>query len=88
MEKVLKNIMEDIVEQRMDELLPQSGCCQSEVCRMDIKAIVLNKFPAKYVVTTTGEIMTRLNSYGRQNTADLTTAIMQAMEIVSKSPRH
>lgn len=88
MEKVLKNIMEDIVEQRMDELLPHSGCCQCEVCRMDIKAIVLNKFPAKYVVTTTGEIMTRLNSYDRQNTADLTTAIMQAMEIVTEHPRH
>ena len=88
MERILKNMMETIVEQRMDELLPQLNCCQCEICRMDIKAIVLNKLPSKYVVTTTGEIMSRLDSYARQNTADLTAAIMQAAEIVTENPRH
>ena len=88
MEKIMKNIMESIVEQRIDELLPSMDCCKCEQCRLDIEAIVLNKMPAKYVVSTKGEIMSHLNVHARQNTADLTATILQAAAIVSKHPRH
>ncbi len=88
MEKVLKNVMETIVEQRLHEMLPFLNCCKCEQCLLDIQALVLNRIPAKYVVSTRGEVFSRLDSYARQNSADLTAAIMQAAEIVSKNPRH
>lgn len=86
MEKILKNMMETIVEQRMEDMLPSLDCCKCQQCQMDMRAIVLNKMPAKYVVSTKGELISRIDSLYRQNATDLTAAIVQAAEIVSKNP--
>lgn len=88
MERILKNVMEVIVEQRLEEMLPSLNCCDCEQCRMDIMALVLNRLPARYVVTQKGELMSRLDSYERQNAADLTKAIVEAAKIVADNPNH
>lgn len=84
----LINMMEKFVDEKLDELLAGEKCCKCERCQEDIRAIALNKLPAKYVSTHNGELFSKLDSTIRQNSADITVAIAYAIECVSKRPSH
>ena len=88
MELVLRNLMEDIVIHRLDELLPKLDCCQCNQCRLDIASYALNRLPAKYVVTTQGELLSKLDTFSTQFEASVTTQITQASIQIKNSPRH
>ena len=83
------NVMEQLVEAKLDELLPKSKCCKCDKCIDDIKAIALNRLPAKYVSTDLGELFTRVNSsMEKQNSLDINFAVYSAIEFVSNHPHH
>ncbi|SDE84311.1 late competence development ComFB family protein [Sporomusa acidovorans] len=85
----LKNYMEDLVWQRLDEVMvanPQA--CNCENCRYDIAALALNFLPPRYVVTDTGETYTRIKALESQFNIDIVTAITHALQIVSSKPHH
>lgn len=85
----LKNYMEDIVWQNLDQLLAkQPDMCQCSKCRYDIMALALNFLPPRYVVTEAGETFTRIRSLEQQFSVDIITAITNAIIIVSNRPRH
>lgn len=85
---ILRNLMEDVVIMQLDELMKVFGCCQCEQCRLDIASYALNRLPAKYVVTTQGELLSKLDSLDVQFEANITAAITQGILLVSKNPRH
>ena len=85
---VLKNFMEDLVEQNLDKIIKSSGGCLCEKCRLDTMAIVLNKMPNKYAVTEKGEVYTKLSVLQQQFDVDVVSNIVQASMLVAKSPRH
>ncbi|MBL4935684.1 late competence development ComFB family protein [Clostridium sp. YIM B02515] len=85
----LKNYMEILV----DEILPgmlvkENTICKCERCIMDIKAIALNRLPAKYIVSDIGEIYRRYDELGKQLEIDVMEAIMRAIELVKLYPKH
>ena len=83
------NVMEQLVDAKLDELLPKSSCCKCQKCTDDIKAIALNRLPAKYVSTDLGELFTRVNSaMEQQNSLDINFAVYSAIEFVSTHPHH
>ncbi|PLX18445.1 MAG: competence protein ComFB [Candidatus Muiribacterium halophilum] len=85
----LKNVMEELVQKKTDELLGKdTDICSCERCRLDIMALVLNKLPVKYVVSTQGEAYTKLEFLRLQYKVDIITEIIQAMELVKKQPNH
>lgn len=84
----LKNVMESLVDQRMNELLPRLGGCNCERCRLDIKAYALNHLPIQYVVTREGELFSKLNSLGTQYNTDISAKIAEAAKHVWENPRH
>ncbi|MCH5206903.1 MAG: late competence development ComFB family protein [Oscillospiraceae bacterium] len=84
----LVNVMVEIVEERLELMLQTENCCKCERCLEDMKAIALNKLPAKYVSTGNGELFTKLNSTARQNTVDINVAVSSAIEFVSEHPLH
>lgn len=88
MEIILRNLMEDIVIKRLDELLPSLNCCQCEQCRMDVASYALNRLTPKYVVTTQGELLSKLDALSIQNEANVTAKITEAAIVVKNSPRH
>ena len=88
MDIILRNLMEDVVIQQLDELIEVFGCCHCEQCRLDIASYALNRLPPKYVVTTQGELLTKLDSLDLQFEANITTAITQGILLVSQNPRH
>ncbi|MDF2840413.1 MAG: Late competence development protein ComFB [Clostridia bacterium] len=84
----LKNFMEEVIKKKIDPILNLLNVCQCEKCRLDIMAIALNDIPAKYVVTDTGELYTKLSELEQQFEVDVETAIIKAALLVSKSPKH
>ena len=86
---MLKNYMEIVV----DHLLPSMikvfpNVCQCEQCLNDIRAIALNHLKPQYVVTDQGEVYTRINEMNIQFETDVMKALIDAIAIVSKNPRH
>ncbi len=84
----LVNMMERFVDEKLDDMLRFENCCKCERCIEDMKAIALNKLPAKYVSTHNGELFSKLDSTIRQNTVDLNIAVAAAIEAVAKNPSH
>lgn len=85
---ISKNVMEDLVDDRLDELMEFAGVCCCERCRADVRTLSLNSLPAKYVISTSGDVYVRFQSLEPQMQVDLTTTIMNAIEIVRANPRH
>ncbi|MCE5285862.1 MAG: late competence development ComFB family protein [Pelosinus sp.] len=85
----LKNYMEDIVWQSLEELLAaQPDVCKCQKCRYDIMALALNFLPPRYVVTEAGETFTRIKSLEQQFSVDVITAITNAIILVASRPHH
>lgn len=85
----LKNYMEILV----DEILPgmlqdEMEICKCSRCVLDIKAIALNRLAPKYIVSDIGEIYRRYDDVSKQLEIDVIEAIMRAIELVKKFPRH
>lgn len=84
----LINIMEQIVDEKLEQMLKDENCCKCERCLEDMKAMALNKLPAKYVSTHNGELFTKLLFMMRQSSADINVAVSNAIKVVSESPSH
>lgn len=83
-----KNIMEGIVEAAYDRYSSQFDCCTCERCRNDVIAYALNKLPVKYVVTEEGNLISKARALDFQYNVDVTTALAEGFQLVSKKPRH
>ena len=82
------NLMEALVESKLDELMQQEDMCCCEQCRMDVMALSLNNLPAKYTSSLSGDIFTRFNAMSTQFQADITGAVLKAIAAVRSNPRH
>ncbi|MCL2462084.1 MAG: late competence development ComFB family protein [Defluviitaleaceae bacterium] len=84
----IRNYMEDLVNNMIDGVLSDVNCCTCEKCRCDVMAIALNSLPPKYIVTTTGQLYTKLNTLRQQFEVDIIAALTKAAVIVGRNPRH
>jgi competence protein ComFB len=86
----LNNLMEKIVEQRLEELLAkdQSGLCRCSQCRLDVTALALNSLPPRYVVTDRGAAYAKANNLEIQLYVDVVAAVTKALQMVRQNPRH
>ncbi len=83
------NVMEELVDNKIQEMLPDTDCCSCDKCLDDARALALNKLAPKYVSTSRGEVLSRLNSEKeKQYTIDINIAVLSALEFVSNHPRH
>lgn len=83
-----KNYMEDVVFHHLDDILKDADCCRCQRCRMDMAAYALNQLPSKYVVTRKGEVYSKLLELQQQFETDVIIALVKAIEVVKKNPRH
>ncbi|MDD5747486.1 MAG: late competence development ComFB family protein [Actinomycetota bacterium] len=85
----LKNVMEDLVAEYVDEAISNDNdFCKCERCRLDVIALALNKLKPKYVVTEKGYAYARLGELQAQFRTDMIVAVKKAMDIVKKKARH
>lgn len=83
-----KNLMEELVDAKIDEIMKMENMCCCKHCRADVFALALNLLPPKYVVTTGGEVFSRLDTRDTQSQASITTAIVRAAKTVNKNSYH
>lgn len=81
----LINIMEYMVYQRVDEVITKFKCCTCSKCRKDTIALALNKLPPRYMVKS-GDLT--LDYTRNKSTAEVLTALVQAVLVVRANPRH
>ena len=85
---VYVNVMEVLVREKTERYMRASGMCCCDQCIVDVQAYTLNHLPPKYVVMSKGEMIPKLTFYEVQSSSDITTQLMRACDIVSKSPHH
>lgn len=84
---ILVNVIEELVISRLDSTLMRFNCCKCNKCKKDIAAITLNKLAPHYVVIRRGDREKQEQAeklYG----SSVTGALVQAIMLVKKSPRH
>lgn len=80
------NVMEKLVQEKLEERLAATECCKCEKCFNDMMAVALNALAPKYVNTRMGELFTRIDATKQQNTIDIDVAITKAIETVTAAP--
>lgn len=85
----MKNFMEDLVLELLDEALQANPeFCRCEKCRQDVVLLALSKIKGSYASSLLGEIFARVEQSDRQVRTDVLLAVMQALRQVAAYPRH
>ncbi|XOQ44671.1 MAG: Late competence development protein ComFB [Clostridium sp.] len=82
------NVTEDLVQQKLDEIIDTLDCCQCERCRLDMILYALNRMSPKYVSTDLGRAYAKWDSMSSQFEIDLLTVLYEAAKKVKMNPRH
>ena len=84
---VLINLMEELVLSKLDATLDRFNCCKCDKCKKDIAALALNRLKPHYVVMSEQD-----EDHRRKNeemyASEVTSALIQAILMVKKEPRH
>lgn len=84
----LKNYVEEIVKQQVNEVTKDVDMCKCEKCILDVVALALNDLHPKYIVSEKGELYSKINAFGSQSEVDIIFAVTKAANIVKSRPRH
>jgi chemotaxis protein methyltransferase CheR len=85
----LRNIIEDIARDHLNSALTlRYDICTCSICKNDMLAFVLSRVPARYVTTEQGALHTIIQQHRIEHQAEIGRAIIEAIDIISKSPRH
>jgi competence protein ComFB len=82
--KILINLAELAVKERLNEALSRFKCCECDRCIKDIMAIAVNTLPPKYIVRSEQDIAIELRKYE----GDVVGALVNAVITVKNNPRH
>lgn len=84
-ETAVMELLDDVLEKYKQE---HPNLCTCLHCREDMMAISLNNLPPHYVVTETGSVLKRLSFDRLGGKAQVIAQILNAADIVRKTPRH
>lgn len=86
----LKNYTEVLISNMMQSILANyDDICKCEKCILDMKALALNSLPPHYIVTEEGEIFSKIElTLNNQEVINITASLTEAIEKVSKNPKH
>jgi len=84
----LKNLMEMVVSQSIDDIKKYYEFCNCPQCRLDISAIALNKISPRYVVSSKGDSYGRAELLAMQKDLDVLSVVLDSIKLVQKKPRH
>lgn len=82
------NVMQALVEDKVDKYMERFHMCQCERCRTDVIALTLTSLPAKYIVVPESEGVPMLTIYESRYSAAVIAQLMSACQKVSEHPRH
>ncbi|MGD9474182.1 MAG: late competence development ComFB family protein [Eubacteriaceae bacterium] len=86
---MVKNYMEDVVDELLPEMLTaHSEVCSCNRCLADMKAYALNHLKPAYFVMHKGFLYGKVDEAKMKAKADVISAIEKAIKLVSKKPGH
>lgn len=84
----IKNLMEELVLKKIEEIWENEDMCKCERCKLDVAAVALNQLPPRYVLTDKGEVYAKTDTLETQKNVDFITAIMKGIKVVKSNPSH
>ena len=87
-ELILTNIIEEMVKQTVDSILPTMDMCNCEICKLNACALALNALPPHYVTSTKGGILARVSMELRVYQIQVLVETTKALMMVKKHPLH
>lgn len=85
---VFLNVMEYLVEARLEKYVKLFGLCNCQRCLADVRALALSRLPAKYVVLPSSSVTPMLSLYQAKFDSMVIAEVIQACKTVMESPRH
>ena len=82
------NVIQALVEDRVDKYMKQFNMCTCHRCRTDVVALTLTSLPAKYIVVPEHESVPMLSIYESRFSAAVTAQLISACQKVAEHPRH
>ena len=82
--KVLVNVAELAVKERIEEAMDKFKCCQCDHCVKDVLALAVNNLPPKYIVRNELDQALEIRRFD----ADVISALVNAVIKVKQNPRH
>ncbi len=82
------NVMQALVESKAEKYIKLFGLCTCHRCHADVVALSLSNLPAKYLVTSSEEIVPLLSVYEGTYSAAVISQVMNACKKVMMNPRH
>ena len=85
---VLVNVMERLVDDKLDDYIKKFDVCTCPRCRVDVKALALSHMEAKYVVLDKSGVSAFLSLYTNKYASEVMFHLGKACMQVLESPRH
>ena len=85
---VCVNVMELLVEERLERYVRMFGLCTCPRCLADARALALTRLPSKYVVLNGDTAIPTLSLYRSKFESMVIAQVIQACKSVLASPRH
>lgn len=82
------NVMQALVEDRVDRYMKRYNMCTCHRCRTDVIALALTSLPPKYIVIPEHESVPMLSIYEGRYAAAVTAQILWACQKIAEHPRH
>lgn len=85
---MLVNIFEEIVKEKVLELMDSFDMCKCETCILNACAIALNELKPKYVTTTKGALIAKFSVIKSEYQTAVDIEVIKALKKVKDSPLH
>lgn len=85
---VCVNVMELLVDERLERYVRMFGLCTCPRCLADARALALTRLPSKYVVLSASAATPMLSLYRAKFESLVIAQVIQACKTVMESPRH
>ena len=83
-----RNVMEALVEDKVDRLWKNHTGCTCMQCRADVIALALNNLPPKYVVSREGALFVKMAQLDNNHEVEITQQVAIAMKVIGEAPHH
>ena len=85
---VCMNVMEILVDERLERYVKMFGLCSCPRCLADARALALTRLPPKYVVMADSAATPMLSLYRAKFESMVIAQVIQACKTVMENPRH
>ncbi|RFZ79606.1 hypothetical protein DS742_07475 [Lacrimispora amygdalina] len=85
---VPRNVMNELVEEKLDHLMHLVDMCCCSECRALVKELAMKELPSMHVTCMSEDVHARFAGMAAQTQANIVTAILHSAETVQKHSQH